>query len=312
MRTETDPVTGTQAVAAPLGAEKRSDEAPRGEVGQDRPAPDPEVVAKPTRRQFTAEYRLRIVKEADWCTRPGEVGRLLRREGLYTSHLTARPFAARSIARITQPYRASYGVGSGPAGACSRGWCEGERRRRLSTRKARTRRVRLAQAIHARVGLPPFRRYSLAMNENDEERIAAHLAKTMAMMCVQNTELENIHAGLTLVTRTGDYSDVLVVDADGREFPRPEVSHFDDDAMRDLMRQVVNRIYSFQLLRAIQISRNGWPLGVGRSEMGRAGAGCGFSESRRSFLSDLNSRRRRHYGNRSRAYGNYWNQKHKF
>ena len=86
------------------------------------------------------------------------------------------------------------------------------------------------------------------MNENDEERIAAHLAKTMAMMCVRNTELENIHTGLTPVTRTGDYSDVLVIDADGRKIPWPEVSHFDDDAMRDLMRQVVNRLYSFQLL----------------------------------------------------------------
>ena len=83
---------------------------------------------------------------------------------------------------------------------------------------------------------------------NDEERIAAHLAKTMAMMCVRNTELENIHAGLTAVTRTGDYSDVMVIDADGREIPWPEVSHFDDDAMRELMRQVVNRLYSFQLL----------------------------------------------------------------
>ena len=49
--------------------------------------PDPEVVAKPKRRQFTAQYRLRILEEADRCTRPGEVGRLLRREGLYSSHL---------------------------------------------------------------------------------------------------------------------------------------------------------------------------------------------------------------------------------
>jgi len=51
--------------------------------------PDPEVVAKPTRRQFTAAYRLRILEEADRCTEPGEVGRLLRREGLYSSHLSA-------------------------------------------------------------------------------------------------------------------------------------------------------------------------------------------------------------------------------
>ena len=67
--------------------EERSDEAPR--AGRARPTPDPEVVARPKRRQFTAEYRLRILEEADRCTQPGEVGRLLRREGLYSSHLTA-------------------------------------------------------------------------------------------------------------------------------------------------------------------------------------------------------------------------------
>ena len=47
------------------------------------------MLARPTRRRFTAEYGLRIVEEADRCTRPGEVGRLLRHEGLYTSHLSA-------------------------------------------------------------------------------------------------------------------------------------------------------------------------------------------------------------------------------
>ena len=57
----------------------------------------------------------------------------------------------------------------------------------------------------------------MPMNEDDEERIAAHLAKTMAMMCVRNTMIEDIHAGLTPVTRTGDYSDVMVIDADGRK-----------------------------------------------------------------------------------------------
>ena len=51
--------------------------------------PDPEVVDKPSRRQFAPSYKLRIVEEADRCTEPGEVGRLLRREGLYTSHLAA-------------------------------------------------------------------------------------------------------------------------------------------------------------------------------------------------------------------------------
>ena len=62
---------------------------PEPERAELRPEQDPEVVAKPKRRQFTAEYRLRILEEAERCTQPGEVGRLLRREGLYTSHLAA-------------------------------------------------------------------------------------------------------------------------------------------------------------------------------------------------------------------------------
>jgi len=73
-------------LVAPAGEpEERSDEG--SPAGAASPAPDPEVVAKPTRRKFTAQYRLRIVQEADRCTGPGEVGRLLRREGLYSSHL---------------------------------------------------------------------------------------------------------------------------------------------------------------------------------------------------------------------------------
>ena len=47
-----------------------------------------EVAAKPTRRRYTAEYKHRILREADTCTRPGELGALLRREGLYSSNLT--------------------------------------------------------------------------------------------------------------------------------------------------------------------------------------------------------------------------------
>ena len=48
-----------------------------------------EVVAKPSRRRFTLEYKRRIVREADGCKTPGAVGSLLRREGLYSSHLVA-------------------------------------------------------------------------------------------------------------------------------------------------------------------------------------------------------------------------------
>jgi hypothetical protein len=46
-----------------------------------------DVVAKATRRRVTAEYKLRVLREADACTEPGEIGVLLRREGWYTSYL---------------------------------------------------------------------------------------------------------------------------------------------------------------------------------------------------------------------------------
>ena len=49
--------------------------------------PDPEVVPKAKRRTFSAEYKLRILAEADGCTSRGDIGALLRREGLYSSHL---------------------------------------------------------------------------------------------------------------------------------------------------------------------------------------------------------------------------------
>ena len=52
------------------------------------PPPDPEVPAKVQRRRFSAEYRLRMLKQADACKKPGEMGALLRREGLYSSLLT--------------------------------------------------------------------------------------------------------------------------------------------------------------------------------------------------------------------------------
>lgn len=61
----------------------------RSEAAAGRPgAPDPELVERPRRRRFTAEYKLAIVREAEACSRPGEIGALLRREGLYSSLLT--------------------------------------------------------------------------------------------------------------------------------------------------------------------------------------------------------------------------------
>jgi transposase len=51
------------------------------------PSTDPEVVPKATRRQFSAAEKLRVLHEADACTQPGQIGALLRREGLYSSQL---------------------------------------------------------------------------------------------------------------------------------------------------------------------------------------------------------------------------------
>jgi len=48
-----------------------------------------EVTEKAKRRRFTAEYKRQVLQEADACTGPGEIGALLRRKGLYSSHLTS-------------------------------------------------------------------------------------------------------------------------------------------------------------------------------------------------------------------------------
>ena len=117
MVTERESMTLNEVGARALGVEERSDETPRARASGAKPAPDPEVVAKPKRRQFTAEYRLRILEEADRCVQPGEVGRLLRREGLYTSHLAAWRKARRqgSLRGLTPSKRGANWSSAGPA-----------------------------------------------------------------------------------------------------------------------------------------------------------------------------------------------------
>ena len=85
------------------------------------------------------------------------------------------------------------------------------------------------------------------MKPADEERIAARLAKLMAMICVRNTGIEELHAGTVPVTHRGDYSDVFITDADGRQIRWSDASHLDNDQMRSLMRQIVDRLYTFHL-----------------------------------------------------------------
>ena len=82
---------GTEGGRSPTGVppSHRGRRGARGPgAGNGKPIPDPAVAEKPVRRRFTAEYKLRILCEADRCTEPGQLGALLRREGLYSSHLT--------------------------------------------------------------------------------------------------------------------------------------------------------------------------------------------------------------------------------
>ncbi len=67
--------------------------------------PDPELVERARRRRFTAEYKLRVLREADACAKPGEIGALLRREGLHSSLLTEwrRQRERGSLAALERP-----------------------------------------------------------------------------------------------------------------------------------------------------------------------------------------------------------------
>ena len=71
---------GTQGAGGELGFSSGGRAVPAG-------VPDPELVQRASRRRYSAKYKLAIVREADACERPGEIGALLRREGLYSSHL---------------------------------------------------------------------------------------------------------------------------------------------------------------------------------------------------------------------------------
>ena len=99
--------------AAERSEAERSEAEWSGEAGKTAadpcaaPHPDPEVVAKPKRRIFTAEYKQRILAEADKAKEePGAIGVLLRREGLYSSHLvTWRQERAAGILHALAPQK---------------------------------------------------------------------------------------------------------------------------------------------------------------------------------------------------------------
>ena len=83
---------GASGPGEPEGARRATGDSPGPASGRghlDLAVPDPEVPEKATRRRFSAAYKLRILKEVDQTSDPGQIGAILRREGLYSSNLTA-------------------------------------------------------------------------------------------------------------------------------------------------------------------------------------------------------------------------------
>jgi len=80
------------------------------------------------------------------------------------------------------------------------------------------------------------------MNKEDAKK----LAMGIAVLCVRNTFLEDLHAGTIPSSNTQDYSDIKVVSPYG-EIPWNNLSRIGDDEMRQLMKEIVNKIYSVLL-----------------------------------------------------------------
>lgn len=106
--------------------------------GENRP--DSEVLEKTTRRRFTAEYKLKILREVDACSESGEVGALLRREGLYFSNLTTwREARERAERKALEPRK------RGPKGK-SKAQSEQDKQLANMTREIRNLKRKLNQA----------------------------------------------------------------------------------------------------------------------------------------------------------------------
>ncbi len=83
--------------------------------------------------------------------------------------------------------------------------------------------------------------------ETMSRRCATSTAKLMALMCAEDSKLGKFREGLSPVTRTGDYSGVVVVDADGRIIPWQRVARLDANEMRGTMREIVDKLYTYLL-----------------------------------------------------------------
>lgn len=105
-----DRETGVEVLVSPVTVPGPNGGAASGEAARRR-VPSAGVPEKPKRRSFTAAYKVRIVEEAEACTQPGEIGALLRREGLYSSHLVdwRREYRAGAAERLAQRHRGPKG-----------------------------------------------------------------------------------------------------------------------------------------------------------------------------------------------------------
>lgn len=83
------------------------------------------------------------------------------------------------------------------------------------------------------------------VSETMARRGTASMAKMMGLMCVADSKLAKLTEGRSPVTRTGDYSDVVVVDADGRIIPWQRAARLDATEMDRTMREIVDKLYTF-------------------------------------------------------------------
>ena len=85
------------------------------------------------------------------------------------------------------------------------------------------------------------------VTETMVRRGTASMAKSMGLMCVADSGVGKLTEGQCPVTRTGDYSDVVVVDADGRIIPWRRVARVDAKEMRRTRREIVDKLFTFLL-----------------------------------------------------------------
>ena len=84
------------------------------------------------------------------------------------------------------------------------------------------------------------------MSTKAKEKSAAYIAKLLSLLCFRNP-LEDLHAGISPQTKSGDYSDVKIVDGYGQETPWNAASRISDDEMKEIVIQAVNLVYTFMI-----------------------------------------------------------------